>query len=156
ESVSVAAADFNGDGKPDLVVVNRLDSTLSLLVNITTTAASTATFAKQQTLATGMFALAAAVADVNGDGKPDLTVTYGSFGGTTYDTSVSVFFDVTPTAATSLTFTNQQNLASIKSSRAVAVADINGDGKPDLLLAHGELLPVNADNMLSLRLSTPA
>jgi len=36
---SVAVGDFNGDGKPDLAVANRGDSTISVLLNISNRAA---------------------------------------------------------------------------------------------------------------------
>ena len=49
---SVAVGDVNGDGKPDLVVANTLDHTRAVLLN-TTAPGDDATFAAQQTFATG-------------------------------------------------------------------------------------------------------
>jgi FG-GAP-like repeat len=44
----ISIGDFNGDGKPDLVTVNGMgDNTASILLNTTTTGATTATFATQ-------------------------------------------------------------------------------------------------------------
>ena len=67
--MSVAVADVNGDGKPDLVVANYGSNTVSVLLGN-----GNGTFQAQQTFATGTIPYSVAVADVNGDGKPDLVV----------------------------------------------------------------------------------
>src|SRR5208282_3980762 len=51
--ISVAAADLNGDGKPDLIVANLDSNTTSVLLNTTAPGAATPSFAPQQTSATG-------------------------------------------------------------------------------------------------------
>ena len=53
EPDSVAAADLNGDGRPDLIVANYGSNTVSVLLNTTAPGATTASFAAQQTFATG-------------------------------------------------------------------------------------------------------
>jgi hypothetical protein len=65
----VAVADFNSDGKPDLVVANKGDSTVSVLPGN-----GDGTFGQQQTFAVGSQPVAVAAADLNGDGKPDMLV----------------------------------------------------------------------------------
>jgi len=44
----VTAADINGDGKPDLIVTNAADQTVSVLLNTTAPGAANATFAAPQ------------------------------------------------------------------------------------------------------------
>lgn len=51
--LSLVAADFNGDGRPDLAVGNSGSGTVSVLLNTTPASASTPSFATQQTFATG-------------------------------------------------------------------------------------------------------
>ena len=68
----MTAADVNGDGKPDLIVANQNDNTVSVLLNTTTGSPPTLSFAAQQTFATGNVPVSVTAADVNGDGKPDL------------------------------------------------------------------------------------
>src|SRR5208282_1977144 len=67
---SVTTADVNGDGKPDLIVANEADNTVSVLLNTTAPGAATSSFARQQTFAVGSYPFSVTMADVNGDGKP--------------------------------------------------------------------------------------
>ena len=65
---------FNGDGRPDLAVANEGAKAVSVLLNTTAAGAGTASFAAQQTFAAGTDTHGVAVADFNGDGRPDLAV----------------------------------------------------------------------------------
>jgi hypothetical protein len=133
---SVAVADVNGDGKPDLVVANQditnssgaIGSVGMLLGNGDGTFQAAVSYGSG-----GYFAFSVAVADLNGDGKPDLLVAnlceisecLNSQKGT-----VGVLFgngDGTFQAAA--TYSSGGYFAN-----SVAVADVNGDGKPDLLV----------------------
>ena len=67
-----------------------------------------------------------ALADVNGDGKPDLVVA-NSYGADT----VSVLL-----GNGNGTFQAQQTFATGSDPVSVAVGDVNGDGKPDLVVAN--------------------
>ena len=73
---SLAVADLNGDGKPDLIVANAADDTVSVLLGN-----GDGTFQPQQTFAAGRQPFSVAVADVNGDGIPDI-VTANAFDNT--------------------------------------------------------------------------
>ncbi len=128
---SVAMADVNGDGKPDLLVANSFacegcnNGSVSVLLGI-----GDGTFQNPVTYGSrGYLTFSVAVADVNGDGKPDLLVTNrnnGSVG------SVGVLLgngDGTFRGAVTDGSGGYQ-------ANSVAVADVNGDGKPDLLVAN--------------------
>ena len=131
-----AVADVNGDGKPDLIVVNAADNTVSVLLNTTAPGATTLSFAPQQTFATGSAPVWVAVADVNGDGEPDLIVVNSAGDGT--GNTISVLLNTTAPGATTASFAPQQTFvvgASGINVHSVAVADINGDGKPDLIVS---------------------
>jgi hypothetical protein len=139
---TVKVADINGDGLPDLIVANQTDNTVSVLLNTTAPGATTFSFAPQQTFATGVTPATVAVADVNGDGKPDLIVP------NVVDNTVSVLLNTTAPGAATPSFAIQQTFAVGKNPGWVQVADLNGDGKPDLIAAN------ETDDTVSVLLNT--
>jgi len=126
---AVAVADLNGDGKPDLVAANGGDSSLGVLLGN-----GDGTFKPAVTYASGAFdPVAVAVADVNGDGKPDLLVTNLCASGCDNifppQGSVSVLL-----GKGDGTFRNAVTYASGGYfSFSIAVADLNGDGRRDIV-----------------------
>ena len=128
---SLVVADVNGDGKPDLIVANYGLSFLYPGYSVSVLLGNgDGTFQAQQTFATGENPQSVAVADVNGDGKPDLIVT--NTGSSYYPgNTVSILL-----GNGNGTFQDQQTLATGDSPDSVVVADVNGDGKPDLVVAN--------------------
>jgi hypothetical protein len=141
---SIAAADVNGDGRPDLIVANYLDSTVSVLLNTTAPGATTPSFATQQTFATGSLPFSVTATDVNGDGRPDVIVANQN------DNTVSVLLNTTAPGATTPSFATQQTFATGFVPLSVTATDVNGDGKPDLIVANG------VDDTESVLLNTTA
>jgi len=113
---AIAAGDFNGDGKPDVAIANG-NNTVSVLLG-----KGDGTFIAGSNPATSNTPVAMVVADFNEDGKLDLATVNS-------DSSITVLLgngDGTFTAAAS-----QQSVA----GDFLAVADVNGDGIPDLIVA---------------------
>jgi len=117
----VAVGDFNGDGKPDLALVNANSSEISIMLGN-----GDGTFHAAASYGTGNPPVAIAVGDFNGDGRPDLAVVNANSSG------ISVMLgngDGTFQAAAKYEKGN--------SGVAIAVGDFNGDGKADLAVVDG-------------------
>src|SRR6266704_1705840 len=65
--IAVAIEDLNGDGRPDLAVVNFFSSTVSVLLGN-----GAGGFGAKTDFATGANPRSVAIGDLSGDGKPDL------------------------------------------------------------------------------------
>jgi hypothetical protein len=132
--ISVACADLNGDGNQDLVVSNYLSNDVSVLLGN-----GNGTFQAQQTFATGTGPFGVAVSDINGDGQPDLVVADQN------SNAVSVLLgNGNGTFQSQVTFaTGFQSQVTFAGSgpRYVAAPDLNGDGKPDLIVTNAGIVP---------------
>ena len=72
---SVAIGDLDGDGKPDLAVVNESSNSISVLRNTATSGSiGLGSFAAKVDFTTGTNPRSVAIGDLDGDGKPDLAV----------------------------------------------------------------------------------
>jgi hypothetical protein len=114
--VSVAVADFNGDGHPDLVLANNTTpGTVSVLLGN-----GDGTFQAAQSYAAGANPVSVAVGDFNGDGHSDVVV--ANYAGT-----VSLLL-----GNGDGTFQAVQTIVALSAGGQVVVGDFNGDGHPDL------------------------
>lgn len=82
-----------------------------------------------------------AVKDMNGDGYPDLVLSDGSLISILYGQSKRSFGTVSP--ATGL-YTGEQHFLAGQGINSISLADVNGDGFPDVVVANGGLTISNA------------
>ena len=124
----VKIADIDGDGKPDVVVTNEYDHSISVYRNISTTGSITlGSFASRVTFAAGTNIYSLTIGDVDGDGRPDLVVVNQN------DLTISVLHNTSSVGA--ISFDPQIVYATRRNPSSVAIGDLDGDGKPDLVVA---------------------
>jgi hypothetical protein len=144
QPISIAVQDLDGDGRPDLAIANlgtpEDGSTASLSVLLQSPSGAGA-FLPATNYTTGIRSYAVAAADLNGDGKADIAVANS---GTLSGSSVSVFLQ-NPLAPG--IFEPATNYAGSGVITCVAIGDMNGDNKPDLVIA---------DSGIVIRLQDPA
>ena len=122
---SVAIADLNADGRPDLVTADPVSSTVSVLLG------NGHGFGPKTDFGTSDRPYSVAIADVNEDGRPDLVAaTYG-------------LYELGQAGAVSVllgngngTFKPKTDFAAEYGSKSVAIADLNADGHLDLAVAN--------------------
>jgi len=128
----IVIADLNGDGLNDLVITDPgpADGSAPIVAVLLQSAASPGTFLPAVSYATAAssFPQALTVADVNGDGLPDIVV-----GGST---AVSVLLQ---NATSHGTFLAAGNYA-VSNTNQIAIADINADGHLDIVVTSGPAL----------------
>lgn len=125
-ATAVALADLNQDGTLDVVTANNESEDFTVLLNQTPQGAAVATFAAKKNFAVGSTA-GLVVGDVSFDGIPDVIVSNPPV--------VSVFVNTTPKGAMAATFAPKVDLMS--SPLGIGLADINLDGKLDLVTTTG-------------------
>jgi len=141
DATSVAVGDVNGDGKPDIVVSNMCVDTLDDCFPAADDVGvllgkGDGTFQNALTYnAGGLTATSVAIADIDGDGAPDIIVANQcgpSLDSCVNDSLLGVLAgNGDGTFQSPVIYDTGGN-----SANGIAVTDINGDGRPDVLIAN--------------------
>lgn len=138
----IAAADFNQDGKLDLAVTNAVSGTTVVFLGL-----GDGTFQLAGTYPTGSAPSQVVAGDVNSDGKPDLIVVDAGQLGTT-NGGVYVLLN-NGSGGFAVPIFYQAGVSPLTAS----IGDINGDGKPDLVVGTNDS---NFDGSLAIFLNNGA
>ncbi|RCH56313.1 hypothetical protein DJ568_00150 [Mucilaginibacter hurinus] len=120
-------ADIDGDGVPDLVT---MDNSLRVYRNVTTPTADSVIYAAPANFTTGQ-RNNMVLADITGDGKPDVIA--GSY----QDNTVMVLVNTSTVGNINFSLPSTRQLGGTVWSKPneIAVGDIDGDGRPDIVVA---------------------
>jgi hypothetical protein len=133
---SLAIADLDRDGKPDMVTAGGFNPNYYFTVLRNTSTPGTISFAGAYSYdARGIYDSAPIIGDLNGDGKPELVVESVTGDNCSRDSTLITILQNTSTAG-SISFRHEKTLSFAGCSAYLGpIVDLNGDGKSDLLIS---------------------
>lgn len=129
--------DVDGDGWLDIVFANYHDNSMSLLRNSgTELTLGTNSFPARLDFAAGSGAHTPSMGDLDGDGRPEIIVPND------FDANVSVYRNLShPGSLTAVSLAPRVNFATRNNPVSVRPADIDGDGRLDLVVVNAVVGP---------------
>ncbi|MES2775048.1 MAG: FG-GAP-like repeat-containing protein, partial [Bacteroidota bacterium] len=128
---SMTIGDLNGDGKPDVAVTNYTQTSFSVFINESTV--GSISFAARVNFTTGANPRFITIGDLDLDGKPDIAVAVRN------TNVISVFRNTTTGGNFSLDASQDFATPASSNPSCVAIGDLDGDGKPDMVATHEAL-----------------
>jgi hypothetical protein len=123
---SVCIGDLDGDGKREIAVTSYSNASMIHVFKNSSTPGNIS-FEPRIDLATGPFPWDVNMGDLDSDGKPELLASTGT------NNNIAVFRN---TSAGSLSFATRIDLPTGFSPRGMSLADLNADGKPEIVTAN--------------------
>ena len=123
---AIGIADLDGDGRPDMISTN---ASFNSMVSVfrSTIGGNTGSFSKRLDFTTNKQPYGLAIADIDGDGKPDMVVSNST--GT-----ISIFLNTSSVG--NISFATKIDFVTGNNPLSVSAADIDGDGKPDVIVVN--------------------
>ena len=122
----IKVCDFDGDGKPDIIVTSWSDTLFSVFKN--TSADGSISFDPKIDFSAGIYPGNISISDYDGDGKPDFAISHD------YDFTVSVFKNISTPGV--IAFAPKVGFNVDARPLHMASGDFDRDGKPDLVLTY--------------------
>jgi gliding motility-associated-like protein len=117
------SADFNDDGKLDLIITSTFNNQVDVLLNQTAANASSFTFAPSISMITSTGPWGVDVGDIDGDSDPDIAISNRN------QTAINVFLHNGNFASPAFT---KADISTTLPTRNLKVGDLDGDGKGDI------------------------
>jgi hypothetical protein len=162
--VALSMADLNGDGRQDVIAIYRpvppsadsVDASGNPLVHKPSQlyiwfGNADGTFRPAHATALSRDYSLATVADMNGDGRPDLVLADDSFVGVLYQQADHTFIS---DFGTNCQFCGEQQVQAAQAIDSISAADVDGDGKADLIVGSGTSSRSAASTVAAPRVET--
>ena len=148
----LAVGDLTGDGRLDIVVADRYTGAVSIYQNLCTPGViTTNSFGTRVDLPVSLLPTGVAIMDMDGDGRPDLVTANIN------NNSISILRNLAVPGAllTTNSFAAPVNFSAGVSGIAVALGDLDGDGKPDVVMGNSSSSGTANTIVVMRNLSTP-
>lgn len=135
--VAMVLADFDGDGKLDIITANQGAKTISVLIN---NSVGSVSYKAAVDISVNEHMVSLAVADIDLDGKPDLIYVFGA------NTNMTLAVMLNTTTSGAISADPASEIAVESNHIGLRIVDLDGDGKPEIISYTNQFVNVYQNN----------